>query len=341
MQPVGPALVERLSWDDLRVFIVVARTLSFRKAATALRTTPPTVIRKIERLEKNFAFRLFDRIPDGLLLTNEGHGVYLSVQEMERASHSLRGYLDPGLTTRGMVRCSVTEGLGTMWILPHLAQFSRTHPTTQVDLSCSMTVADVLRMEADVAVQLDKPNRPDAKSVRLGRLHVYPFASKRYIELYGLPKNLDEIRQHRLIHQKAPQVDEHAWAQFLDDPSIEDIVVLRTNASTALACAIELGIGIGPLPTYIVAIGTDLVPIDIGVRHEVDIWMTYHPDVRSIRRVSFFIDWLRTLFDPKRYPWFGDEFIHPRELAKSYAPKLSETLINLPIIRRGRRAAGS
>jgi DNA-binding transcriptional LysR family regulator len=341
MQPVGPALVERLSWDDLRVFIVVARTLSFRKAATALRITAPTVIRKIERLEKNFAFRLFDRIPDGLLLTNEGHGVYLSVQEMERASHSLRGYLDPGLTTRGMVRCSVTEGLGTMWILPHLAQFSRTHPTTQVDLRCSMKVADVLRMEADVAVQLDKPNRPDAKSVRLGRLHVYPFASKRYIELYGLPKNLDEIRQHRLIHQKAPQVDEHAWAQFLDDPSIEDIVVLRTNASTALACAIELGIGIGPLPTYIVAIGTDLVPIDLGVRHEVDIWMTYHPDVRSIRRVSFFIDWLRTLFDPKRYPWFGDEFIHPRELAKSYAPKLSETLINLPIIRRGRRAAGS
>ena len=341
MQPVGPALVERLSWDDLRVFMVVARTLSFRKAATALRITPPTVIRKIERLEKTFAFRLFDRIPDGLLLTNEGHGVYLSVQEMERASHSLRGFLDPGLTTRGMVRCSVTEGLGTMWILPHLAQFSRTHPTTQVDLRCSMEVADVLRMEADVAIQLDKPNRPDAKSVRLGRLHVYPFASKRYIELYGLPKNLDEIRQHRLIHQKAPQVDEHAWAQFLDDPSIEDIVVLRTNASTALACAIELGIGIGPLPTYIVAIGTDLVPIDIGVRHEVDIWMTYHPDVRSIHRVSFFIDWLRTLFDPKRYPWFGDEFIHPRELAKSYAPKLSETLINLPIIRRGRRAAGS
>ena len=42
--------------------------------------------------------------------------------------------------------------------------------------------------------------------------------------------------------------------------------------------------------------------------------MTYHPDARSIRRVSLFIDWLKTLFDPKRYPWFGDEFIHPREL---------------------------
>ena len=56
-----------------------------------------------------------------------------------------------------------------MWILPHLAQFTRTHPTTLVDLRCSMEVADVLRMEADVAVQLEKPDRPDVKAVRLGR----------------------------------------------------------------------------------------------------------------------------------------------------------------------------
>jgi DNA-binding transcriptional LysR family regulator len=339
-QPIGPALLERISWDDLRVFMVVARTLSFRKAATALRANPATVLRRVERLEEFFGFRLFDRIPDGLILTAQGEAVYRSALEMERASLSLRAHLDQDLATRGMVRCAVTEGLGTMWILPHLAQFSRTHPTTVVDLRCSMDVADVLRMEADVAVQLQQPDRPDVKSLRLGRLHIYPFASKRYIELYGLPKTIDELKHHRLIHQKAPQVEEHAWAKFLDDPSIENIVALRTNASTALACAIEFGIGIGPLPTYIVAIGTDLVPVDIGVRHHVDIWMTYHPDARSIRRVSFFIDWLRTLFDARRYPWFGDEFIHPRELAKSHAPKFSETLLNLPIIKHARRAAG-
>jgi hypothetical protein len=119
----------------------------------------------------------------------------------------------------------------------------------------------------------------------------------------------------------------------LDLPSIESIVALRTNVSTALARAIEFGIGIGPLPTYIAAIGTDLIPLDIDLRHQVDIWMTYHPDARSISRVSHFIDWLRTAFDPKRYPWFGDEFIHPSELAKTDAPQLNETLLNLPILR--------
>ena len=110
-------------------------------------------------------------------------------------------------------------------------------------------------------------------------------------------------------------MDENANAtRMLNLPSIEGIVALRTNTSTAHGRAIELGMGIGGLPTYIMALGSDLIPIDIGVRHQVDIWMTYHPDARGVARVSFFIDWLKTLFDPKRYPWFADEFIHPSEL---------------------------
>ena len=318
--PVGPALLARISWDDLRVLVVVARTLSFRKAATALRTAPTTVLRRIERLEEIFEFRLFDRLTDGLALTAEGRAVYASAQEMELASHKLRAHLDEDLTTRGMVRCTVTEGLGTAWILPQLAQFCRTHPTTIVDLRCAMEVADVLHMEADVAVQLQRPGRADAKAVKLGRLHLYPFASKRYIELYGLPQSVDDIRQHRIIDQKAPQVEENVIPRLLNIPSIEGIVAFRTNTSTAHAYAIDLGMGIGALPTYVMTLGTDLVPVDIGVRHQLDIWLTYHPDARSVRRVSVFIDWLRTLFDPRRYPWFADDFIHPRDLMGTAPP---------------------
>lgn len=331
-QPIGAALLDRLSWDDLRVFVVVARTSSFRKAATTLRTSTQTVMRCIERLESIFEFRVFDRLPDGLGLTEEGQRVYQGAQEIERASHSLRAHLDQDLNLRGVVRCSVTEGLGTAWILPQLAHFSRTHPATIIDLRCAMEIADVMRMEADVAVQLDRPSRPDAKSVRLGRMHIYPFASREYVDTYGLPKSIDEIRHHRLVHQKGPQVDENAVQRLLNVPSIEGIVALRTNTSTAHGRAIELGMGIGGLPTYIVALGSDLIPIDVGIKYQVDIWMTYHPDARGVGRVSLFMDWLKTLFDPKRYPWFGDEFIHPNELGarKPRAEEGSPTVFGLP-----------
>ncbi|MEA2875731.1 MAG: hypothetical protein QOF14_927 [Hyphomicrobiales bacterium] len=336
-RPIGAALFERISWDDLRVFVVVARTMSFRKAATALRTSTSTITRRVERLEEDFEFRLFDRLPDGLLLTAEGRAVYTSAQKMELASHSLRAHLDQDLTTRAMVRCSVTEGLGTSWILPKLAQFCRTHPTTIVDLRCAMEVADVLHMEADVAVQLQKPDRPDVKAVRLGRMHIYPFVSKSYADLYGIPKSIADIKRHRLIDQRAPQVEETVIPRLLNLPSIEGIVAFRTNTSTAHAHAIDLGMGIGGLPTYIVALGTDLIPVDLGVRHEVDIWMTYHPAVRSVRRVSVFIDWLRSLFDGKRYPWFSDEFIHPRDLLRTPPPPV-HTSLSLPTHKPARQA---
>jgi DNA-binding transcriptional LysR family regulator len=316
-QPAGPLQLDRVSWDDLRVFVAVARTLSFRKAARVLRASSSTVVRRMDRLEKSFGLRLFDRVPEGVALTAEGRAILESAQHMERATHDMRARLDRDPMARGIVRCSVTEGLGTIWILPHLAQFGRTHPATVVDLRCTMDIADVLRMESDVAIQLKKPDRPDAIAVRLGRMHVYPFASPRYVELYGTPRSLADLKHHRLIHQIAPQIGEDDLRRGLGLPTIDGITAMRVNTSTALASAIELGIGIGPLPTYLVGLGTDLIPLDLGVRHEVDIWMTYHPDARSVRRVAVFVDWLKTLFDPKRYPWFGDEFIHPRELASS------------------------
>ena len=277
-QPIGPALLERISWDDLRVFVVVARTLSFRKAATALRTSSSTVVRRMERLEETFGFRLFDRLPEGVGLTAEGRSVYASAQQMERASHSLRAHLDQDLTTRGMVRCSVTEGLGTMWILPHLAQFSRTHPATIVDLRCSMEVADVLRMEADVAVQLEKPDRLDVKAVRLGRMHIYPFASRSYIETYGLSRRAGtrsgitphppaRARRSRRASAACARHAEHRRHRGAAHQCQHRALSARSNSGWASAA----------LATYIVALGTDLIPVDIGIRHQVDIWMTYHP----------------------------------------------------------------
>src|SRR6266571_115274 len=305
---IDPSLLERVSWDDLRIFAIAGRELSFRKAAAALRTSSSTVVRRIERLEQILGVRLFNRLPAGVALTTEGRSVFAAAQEMERASLSVRAQLDHELTKRGVVKCAVTEGLGTFWIVPHLAEFSRANPHTIVDLRCSTHSADVLRMEADVAIQLTRPDRPDQVVTRLGRMHAYPFASRSYAETYGLPQNAEELKRHRIVHQTGPQLDQSPWTRFLGLPDVEGLAVVRTNASAAHFYAVELGLGIGVLATYALPLGADLIPVDIGFQHHTDIWMTYHPDIRSVKRVAAFIDWLRSLFDAKRYPWFGDEF---------------------------------
>jgi DNA-binding transcriptional LysR family regulator len=331
-EAVGPSLLERVSWDDLRIFVVAARQQSFRKTATVLRTSSSTVVRRVERLEELLGVRLFDRLPDGVALTSEGISVVGAAQQMERASLSLRAQLDHELTRRGVVRCAVTEGLGTFWIVPHLAEFSRANPHTIVDLHCSSQSPDVLRMEADIAIQLTRPDRPDQVVTRLGRLHIYPFASRRYAETYGLPKSREDMHRHRIVDQSGPQLDESTWPRFLRVPHVEGLVIVRTNSSSAHFYAVEMGLGIGALPTYALPLGADLVPVDVGYQHQTDIWMTYHPDVKGVRRVATFIDWLRAIFDSK--PWFGDEFIHPRELHRADTPARLDIAKVRPMITR-------
>ena len=38
---------------------------------------------------------------------------------------------------------------------------------------------------------------------------------------------------------------------------------------------------LGMLPNYALALGAKLVPIDVGMKHRLDIWLTYHPDLRN------------------------------------------------------------
>ena len=75
------------------------------------------------------------------------------------------------------------------------------------------------------------------------------------------------------------------------------------------------------------ALGDPLIPLDIGVQFQLDIWLTYHPDAKKIARVRQLIDWTVQSFDGRKYPWFSDEFVHPKDLQKAY--KEAEPLVNL------------
>ena len=88
-----------------------------------------------------------------------------AAKQMEVASFGLiraRDRVIPAL--EGEVKLGVTEGLGTFWLAPRLVEFQRAHPTLLVDLSCAMRSADVLRLEADAAVQLTKPTNPGSET---------------------------------------------------------------------------------------------------------------------------------------------------------------------------------
>jgi len=212
------------------------------------------------------------------------------------------------------VRVAVTEGPGNFWVLPRLIDFQKTYRKIMVDLRCAMEQADVSRLEADISIQFERPTNPDLMVTKLGRLHIYTFASEAYRDAYGLPKSIADLRNHRIVKQHGVQLDETGYARILGLESLEGIVGISTNSSVAVLYAIERGAGVGFLPTSAIALGAPLVAIDLGINYHMDLWLTYHKEFRSSDRHKIVIEWLKSIFDPKAHACFRDEFIHPNDL---------------------------
>src|SRR5262249_37413018 len=159
-------------WESVRIFLEVARASSFRTAASRLRMTGHGIARRIEQLEHQIGAILFTRHRYGVRLTTAGHQLLSCAEQMEEASLGFvrrRGMLAQPL--RGEVRIACTEGLGTFWVTPRLLEFVRAHPQILVDLHCSMLRPDdlVARAQADLAIQIEQPERRDLIIRRIGR----------------------------------------------------------------------------------------------------------------------------------------------------------------------------
>ncbi len=314
------ALGRLTDWDAARVFLEVVRCGSFRSAAERLELSINGVRRRIDDFERQIGATLFTRDVHGTRLTDEGSLVVSAVERMEAASFDLlRAGSSVTNTLSGEVRVAITEGLGTFWLAPRLVEFQQSFPNILVDLHCAMRSADVSRHEADIAIHLSRPAALDVKLVRLGRMHLMFFASQKYIETYGAPKTPDELVKHRLVMQVTEQTTaKEVFESLFPGYSQRDLVVMKTNVSSANYWAVANGAGIGVFPSYACALGGKMIPLEVELRRSFDIWLSYHPGSGRIPRVRHMIDWLVEAFSPARFPWFKDEFIHPSEFKAVY-----------------------
>ena len=307
-------------WETVRIFLEVIRSGSFRAASDKLGQSINALRRKVDEIEHALGVTLLTRHVDGVRATAEGEKIYHAALRMEAASFELlyaRNAVEKDV--EGEVRLAVTEGLGTFWLAPRLVEFQRANPKLMVNLTCETKSADLMRLEADIAVQRQRPVESDLKMMKLGCMHLMFFAAKSYLDTYGHPETVSDLQHHRLVIQSD---DDKRWRELYDKlfPGVPPVgfVSLRSNVSSAHYWSIAKGAGIGMLPTYAQAIGAPLVPLHLDVVQPIEIWMSYHPEAKRIARVKRTIDWITESFNPRRFPWFRDEFIHPDKLADAY-----------------------
>ncbi len=305
-----------LNWEDLRIFLVVARHRSFRSAAEELGLALNTVRRHIDNLEHSANCVVLARNPKGVTLTQAGSELFdkaLPMLDIARGAANIGR--QPQHEISGTVRISITEGLGTFWLIPQLVRFQRANPKLLLETNSTFREPDLTTMEADVAVHLKKPRQADVKTVKLGTMHVMPYASPDYIKTFGVPKTIKDIENHKIVEQLSPQLDVSAVGRLFPEKDRAGFVAFSTNTSTSHFWCVVRGGGLGMLPTYLSPLGARIVPIDIPemrIAHE--IWLSYHPDSKRARAVARVIESIRKSFKSDLYPWFKDQFVHPNEL---------------------------
>lgn len=305
-------------WEGAQVLLAVMRNGSLRRAAEAMSISVVVARRRIEDFEREIGARLFVRDRRGTRLTSEGESIFAAVERMEAASLDVVRTQESFMQSlSGAVRIRVPDGLGSFWLTPRLGDFQRAFPKILIDLDCALA-SDAALKESDIVLTLGRPVR-GAKQRRLGRVHFLPYASARYIENFGAPASAEEAVNHRwLVHADPNGGPKDLLKEWFADAQSDNPPVMKNSAISAHYWAVAQGIGLGALPTYLSALGSKLQPLDIGLKQASDLWLSYHAESKPFSRVNRMVDWLSDAFNPRKFPWFRDEFIRPDELMGRY-----------------------
>src|SRR5690554_873176 len=146
-----------MNWDDLRIFLAVARAESLTGAAPGLRMDPATLSRRIARLEDTLGAALFVKSPQGYALTERGQSLLGPVAEAEAmlARGAEAGQGEEALS--GQIRIGAPDGCAT-FILPQVcAAIQAAHPALELQVLALPRVVSLSRREADMAVTVSPP----------------------------------------------------------------------------------------------------------------------------------------------------------------------------------------
>lgn len=316
-EPDGIISTERMDWDNMRVFRIVAELGSMNAAAHRLQESAPTIGRKIDQLEKDLNTVLLVRTTRGVELTDAGRIALSHIHAMaESVGEVFENAGNRDRDVEGRIVLATGDGLGPYWIAPRLPQFQEANPKVQLRLRVVDTVPDLLEGEADIAIQFSEPKSPEIIGRKLGVLHYMSFASESYLEGRELPNSLFEYYRYKTILHEGYVNQIERWAPRIAELKKMIDYSLVTNSAAGMIEVCANGGGIAVLPSYIGDVDHRLKPLNLPEIAPIQFWLTYTERVRRLPHGQAVLDWLWTIFDERRIAWFRDAFVHPSQVKR-------------------------
>jgi DNA-binding transcriptional LysR family regulator len=292
-------------WGELRVFLAVAKTKSFNRAAEITNTSQPTVSRQVKRLQDVVGSQLFIATARGVKLTQKGEALAKALCRLDHTLYSITSDLMAETSeAEGIVRVSITDGLNALFAAPALEQFSARYPKIQLHLKSPVNIMSLRENQTDMMIGFSLDESSDVRFRKLGQLHFIPVVARDYLEKRGLPtrSNLD---QHLFLQSEYYCARTGLWDGWLRTVARGRVAHYCDNtfASGMLAKA---GHGIALLGSYVL-VEPCFVPLEIDLRIPVPLYLIALTDRLNARPVRLVFDWLAEVFGGNN-PWFSDEF---------------------------------
>ncbi len=187
-------------FEDISAFQAVARQKSFTKAAQHLELSIPVVTRRLARLEQTLGVRLLQRTTRHVHLTDAGE-VFLAeisdvLQALEASKETVKSLTR---SISGTLKVGLPVNLSHLYITPALHKFMALYPNIQIHFVTGDYLLDLLRNGFDFIVHCG--HLPDSNFYyeTLGKWRKLFCAAPSYLEKYGVPKKIEELKAHNCI----------------------------------------------------------------------------------------------------------------------------------------------
>lgn len=290
-----------MNWDDVRIFLAVARAGQILQAARRLGVNHATVARRMSALEDALKAKLLDRRTTGCLLTPEGEEFLLAAERMEAEMLTVRANIgETNIDVSGVVRIGAPDGFGVAYLAPRLRPLLDQYPDLTIQLVPVPRSFSLDRREADIVITVERPDHGRLVARKLVDYSLGFFASKDYIARNGLPQSHAELMHHRLIGYVE---------DLIFSPSLNYASEMLKSFDAQFECAsalgqteaVRAGLGIGILHGFIARSDPDFVEVLPERAIQRAYWAVYHESTRRLGRITAVSDYIYRLVEQEKH----------------------------------------
>jgi DNA-binding transcriptional LysR family regulator len=249
-----------MNWDDLRIFLGVARDESLSAAGRRLRVDPATASRRIARLEEQTGTVLFAKSPQGYALTEAGQRLLDHAERVEQsvlaAEEEIAGQ---AASLSGQIRIGAPDGVANFLLPQVCAAIHDTNPDLEIQIVALPRLFNLSRREADMAVTVSAPTAGRLLVQKITDYRLHLAAARDYLGQHRPIRDLRDLRQHRLIGY-IPDMIFDKELDYLSDLGAGQLAFASNSVLVQLNW-LRLGAGVGIVHDFALPAAPELTTI--------------------------------------------------------------------------------